>query len=372
LKNLTLTISLILVILLGSAGTSWGADFGKGVVAYNNGDFETALQELIPLTEQRDAFAHKITAFAQFYMGLMYQNGEGVPQDYETAIKWFTLAAEQGIANAQFNLGQIYRKGEGVPQDYETAIKWFTLAAGQSTDFTTVLQEWGPSTSSEFEEQGSVNAQNALGEMYRNGEGVSQDYETAIKWYFSAAARSSDFTIALKEFTRLAEKGNADAQFYLGFMYRNGEGVPNEDSEDSLVIYGVPYDDETAFKWYTLAAEQGHSDAQVAVGYMYRSGLGVPQGPVEHHYETAIKWFTLAAEQGDVVAQFNLGQIYGDGEGVPQDYVYGHMWFDIAASNGIEIGGWLRDELAKDMTSSQIEKAQELARECVRKKYKGC
>ena len=63
---------------------------------------------------------------------------------------------------------------------------------------------------------------------------------------------------------------------------------------------------------------------------------------------------------------------YYDGKGVLQDYVYAHMWGNIAASNGDENGSKLRDFAAEKMTSSQIEKAEQLARECIRKKYKGC
>jgi TPR repeat protein len=61
-----------------------------------------------------------------------------------------------------------------------------------------------------------------------------------------------------------------------------------------------------------------------------------------------------------------------DGDGVPQDYVYAHMWGNIAASNGNENGAKLRDFVAERMTPPQLEKAQDLARECVRKNYKGC
>jgi TPR repeat protein len=64
--------------------------------------------------------------------------------------------------------------------------------------------------------------------------------------------------------------------------------------------------------------------------------------------------------------------MYGMGKGVIQDRVYAHMWGNIAASNGNEDGAKLRDFAAKKMTPSQLEKAQDLARECVRKKYKGC
>ena len=68
---------------------------------------------------------------AQYNLGLMYDNGEGVPQDYAEAVKWYRLAAEQGHAKAQYNLGLMYDNGEGVPQDYAEAVKWYRLAAEQ-------------------------------------------------------------------------------------------------------------------------------------------------------------------------------------------------------------------------------------------------
>ena len=64
--------------------------------------------------------------------------------------------------------------------------------------------------------------------------------------------------------------------------------------------------------------------------------------------------------------------MYNSGEGVAQDYVNAHMWFNIAASQGHEgaING--RTIIERKMTSSQLEKAQDLARECLAKDYKGC
>ena len=120
-------------------------------------------------------------------------------------------------------------------------------------------------------------------------------------------------------------------------------------------------------KWCTLAAEQENAAAQYNLGNMYSKGQGVPQD-----YKTAVKWYTLAAEQGHAKAQSNLGAMYGMGTGVIQDIVYAHMWFNIAASSGFEDGVKARDLFAKEMTPSQLEKAQDLARECVRKNYKGC
>ena len=60
-----------------------------------------------------------------------------LPQDYEEAIRWFRLAAEQGVASAQSRLGFMYSKGEGVPQDDREAVRWHRLAAKQGHATTT-------------------------------------------------------------------------------------------------------------------------------------------------------------------------------------------------------------------------------------------
>ena len=64
--------------------------------------------------------------------------------------------------------------------------------------------------------------------------------------------------------------------------------------------------------------------------------------------------------------------IYATGDGVIEDDVYDHMWLNIAASSGNKNAVKNRDIVAKGMTPAQIAEAQKLARECVRKKYKGC
>ena len=99
-----------------------------------------------------------------------------------------------------------------------------------------------------------------------------------------AAAQKGDFSTALRLWTPLAERGNADAQYNLGDMYFEGQGVAQ--------------DYNTAVKWYTLAAEQGYASAQYNLGLMYSKGRGVAQD-----YKSAVKWYTLAAEQSYASAQ---------------------------------------------------------------------
>ena len=96
MRNLTAAVCLAVALLMGGTGASWSADFQKGVKAYQGGNYATALREWTPLAEQGDAFA-------QHNLGIMYENGQGVPQDYKAVARWYRLAVEQGHAKAQFN-----------------------------------------------------------------------------------------------------------------------------------------------------------------------------------------------------------------------------------------------------------------------------
>lgn len=98
------------------------AGFDEGMAAYQRGDYATALKEWRPLAEQGDATA-------QYNLGVMYRNGQGVPQDYKEAVKWYRMAAEQGHAFAQNNLGVMYDNGLGVTEDKVLAYALYNLSA---------------------------------------------------------------------------------------------------------------------------------------------------------------------------------------------------------------------------------------------------
>ena len=123
----------------------------------------------------------------------------------------------------------------------------------------------------------------------------------------------------------------------------------------------------TAWREWRPLAEHGNASAQVNLGHMYDEGQGVPQD-----YKTAVKWYRLADEQGNARAQYNLGAMNYNGQVFLQDYVRAHMWWNIAASQGDEDATKYRDKVAKTMTPADISKAQDFARECVKKNYKGC
>ena len=113
-------IAVAVALLVSLAGPAW-AGVDEGLAAYNRGDYETALREFKPLAEQGHPRA-------QWALGFMYYNGEGVPQNHAEAAKWLRRVAEQGFSPPQVKLGFMYWWGEGVPQDYVQAHLWFTIA----------------------------------------------------------------------------------------------------------------------------------------------------------------------------------------------------------------------------------------------------
>jgi len=154
-------------------------DYQAGEDAYNRGDYETAFKKFLPLAEQGDARA-------QVYLGLLYEKGNGVPQNDVQAVKWYRLAAKQGDALGQWYLGEMYAEGRGVPQNNVQAVKWYRLAA----------------------EQGDQLGQWSLGEMYYEGRGVPQDYVIAHMWVNLAASQGVENAVKIRD--KIATKMTPD------------------------------------------------------------------------------------------------------------------------------------------------------------------
>ena len=137
--------------------------------AYGRGYYATALL-IRPLAEQGNAIA-------QYNLGVMYDQGEGVPQNDAEAMKWYRLAADQGHARAQYTLGTIYHEGRGVKQNYAEAFKWYRLAA----------------------DQGDAEAQFNLGAMYAYGQGLAHYLVSALMWFNLAAGQGTERAVRAGE-----------------------------------------------------------------------------------------------------------------------------------------------------------------------------
>ena len=113
---------------------------------------------------------------------------------------------------------------------------------------------------------------------------------------------------------------------------------------------------KTAAVWFQKAAGQGMAPAQYALGQMYLNGEGVEQNVAK-----AVEWYTHAATQGLLEAQGDLGFLYATREDkVPQDFLIAYKWLSLAAQKGDRIAKKDLEKLAATMTNNQIEEAKEL------------
>ncbi len=206
------------------------------------------------------------------------------------------------------------------------------------------------------------------------------DLETAREWYEKSAAMGNTagkaglalLTIReerLKAINKAIVDEKGWAYFALAKMYRDGDGFPA--SKEKFI------------QLLTKAAQLGHREAQFRLGRQYEHGDGVIQNATE-----AFNWGKKAAEQGHTIAQLRMSLAYLSGEGVTRDPLKAHMWLNIGLSAGDysseyemsrdEFSQWkksgrdLYDTINNELSPSQIAKAQEMARECVAKNYKGC
>ena len=259
-------------------------DFASGVTAYRAQDYAAARQVFQRLAQAGDAPA-------QFALGLLYDNGDGVPQNDVTAAGWYEKSANQGYAKAQYNLGVMHLTGRGVPRNDARARRWFEQAAaqGNSDAVARIIQ---------FAEGGDVEAQYRLALMYLRGGAVPRDQALSYRWMQRAAAR-----------------GHLNAMFGMGLLAETGQGTDRS--------YAA------AVNWYVPASHQGQVQATYNLARLVRLGQGQPRDLAR-----AAQLYEKAASAGFVPAQLSLGMLFDFGEGWPRNPVSAVVWYKLAANNG--------------------------------------
>lgn len=253
-----------------------------GVTAYSQGNFSKAFRIWMPIAEAGDEIA-------QFNLGLLYFNGEGVPKDHHEAAKWYQLAALQGNDKAQSILGGMYLEGDGVQKDLFVATKWLQLAAEQfdktaKVQLKKILDEHvdviatktlggaGSSLSEEERirlaaEHGDIYAANQMAYKYIDGDGVEKSETEAVKWYRVAA-----------------NQGDPTAQYNLGMMYASDRGVPPKIKDELMSNLAE------AYVWLYLAARQGHGAAADLVDALSNAPTQISPVQVDLAKSFAEKW----------------------------------------------------------------------------------
>jgi V8-like Glu-specific endopeptidase len=154
-----------------------------------------------------------------------------------------------------------------------------------------------------------------------------------------AVARGGDYATALRRLSPLAEKGDARAQFDIGFMHAYGWGVQRNPAE--------------AIAWYRKAADQGLQVAQHFLGLAYANGEGVRPDEAE-----AARWFARAAAQGFAQSQFLLGLLTLDGKGVAKDPVQGYALIVMGGQGGVRSAARVVQKLT--LTDAQRAQGQQI------------
>jgi TPR repeat protein len=322
-------------------GTQAGDELERGRAAFLDGKMDQALQAFT-----RAAAAGNSDAMN--YVGYLYDNGQGVKQDYEQAKEWYEKAEKAGNSEATNNLGYLYGQGRGVKQDYQQAQEWYEKAASagnaSAMDNLGYLYGHGLGVGQDYQQAkqwyekgamaGSAEAMYNLGYLYDKGYGVKQDYLQAKQWYEKAAMAGNaeavnnlgylydkshgvkqDYLQAKQWYEEAAMAGNAEAFNNLGYLYDKG--------------HGVRQDYRQALRWYEKAAAAGNSDGMNNIAYLYDNGHGI-----KRDYRQAKQWYEKAAMAGNARAMYHLGYLYEHGHGVTQDYHQARQWYEKAAAAG--------------------------------------
>ena len=195
----------------------------------------------------------KLKPYVQYRIGKMYCYGSGTEQNYQKAFEWFERSAKQKNKFAQFSLANLYYYGSGVEKDLSQAFFWYRKSSAQGQPY----------------------ASYAVAQMYSKGEYVTENEDTAQRYYKAA----------LSGFLNLERKEQADDNLFykIGMMYKNGLGTDTDISK--------------AIDYFQRSADNKWSSYQLGKLYLFGAdGLEKDKGK-------AIRWLTKSADDGNEYAK---------------------------------------------------------------------
>lgn len=348
--------------------------FNKGMIAYQNKDYATALMLWYPLAIQGNAEAQLMLgnlfmreegiyknpkkglywyeqAIAQNdvkaskTLGLMYLYGSDIKENSGRAIELLLKAARQGDVESQFNLGNVYLNDEIIKPNPPKAAYWYQQAAQKK----------------------HAGAQYALGQLYLQGKGIKQDTKKGMKWLKKADKNNNiqasvalakmyaegrnvkvDHKRAFGLLNKAAQAGDAEAQNLLADFYYDGKGTDKNLKQ--------------ALKWYQQSATQSYTDAEYSLGKMYVNGYGI-----KVNFKKGVEQFLKAAEKGHGMAQMDLAVAYYTGQGVDHDPITAYAWFNLASKHSIKNASKYKNALYKKLSEEDKKRANRRASEYLKK-----
>ena len=180
-----------------------------------------------------------------------YKEGEkhyylGDARNYAEALQWYLKAAAKGHSGAEYSIGWMYEQGNGVSRDYQKAIGWYRKAAGHGSEIARKgierVEKLISDQGGDHDAGKAEGASDARDEVSSAGE---YEYAEGEKCYYRL-----DYAGALQWYLKAAEKGHSGAEYSVGWLYEQGGN-------------GVARDYQKATDWYRRAAAHGSRAAQL-------------------------------------------------------------------------------------------------------------
>ena len=207
-KRYSYTMAAALLLGLWAPSAAMAGPLEDGKAAYDDhNDYPAAQKLLRPLADQGNPEA-------QLYIGLMYDNGQGVKKNHVEAMAWYRKAGANGNTRALYLIGESYFSGDGAKPNYAEAAKWLRKPA----------------------EQGDSDAQDSLGWLYETGHGVTQDTDEGLKWFLRSANQGNPNGMDHAAESYMPESNEAEIYFWYSIMARtNSNYVKYRDDEAGFI-----------------------------------------------------------------------------------------------------------------------------------------
>lgn len=238
-------------------------------------------------------------------------------EEYEAALEWYQKAARLGSQESMIQLGRMYSQGIGTPKNPYKSFDNYYGAKYYNDDITLIVAlcylTGNGTLQSTFEgrqlieplaKAGNVNAQVLMGHILEGRFNSPAVMSEAAKWYKKAA-----------------DKGSAEALYYLGFMYLEGRGVRKAADKGMDCIW--------------KSANLDYIPAINTYGLMIISGVNANEDD-EPNYKEAAEWIKLAANGDDPKNQYAMAWLYENGYGVEQSFEDALEYYELAMNSDIE------------------------------------
>lgn len=303
----------------------------KGMEAYRVMDFKSAFAYFSSAVAQEETEAY-------YFLGRMYHNGKGTAQNFSEALRLYKQGVAKGDAKANFGIGFMYFKGEGLKTDFEKARDFHQKALDaiqKSADAGNYFWQHRMGRAYQDNDQGRYSNKEESMKYYRLS--AAQDFWAAM--YNLAAILwnegEENYQEANALFLKSAMQGFSMAQYAMGNSYRWGQGL-EQDFSKAYHWY------EKAARQKNSLGEMKDRNAirfsQFMVGWLLYEGKGVKQD-----YKKAFEWFEKAARDEVGNAKYYLALCYDEGKGTRQDWVKAAYWYKMISDEGLAPNGSNKD-----------------------------